>query len=312
MKNKTVSNSSILITVDLVFNFLSFFLDITALVICASFLSIIAYRSIRIKYNQGSIRIGVSLILSINILCIIFIKSTIQIIHVTIPTLMKDFQIITQFKETRFYQIRAYTLWSTIGVLYWSYTLLAFFRFVRVIYSKYLWLYRPSLYLCVLIPTQCIFVFISILPVILFFDGIHILPNEAYCSILIKPFYLMIYSSTIIFIIPYSAICIFYILIGRKMRQSSIRPIDERMRRDYIVIHRMLLNTVILCIVTIPYVILYIIGVIHDHFDSLLYRTQWLSSSVASCLFSLIVPIITTQVRNLLRSERLTPVNNHI
>src|SRR5690349_6337273 len=129
-----MSNSLIFITIHSVLNILSAIADIIAISICLIFLCAIVYRFIQIKYHGRQIKIDVPLILSINILCIIFIKSIIQIIHVTIPTLMKDFQIINEFQETTFYRVRAYILWSIIGVLYWSYGLLAFFRFVRVFY----------------------------------------------------------------------------------------------------------------------------------------------------------------------------------
>jgi hypothetical protein len=306
-----MSNFSVSITVDSALNLLSLFSDSIALMICLTFLSIILYRLIRIEYNRGQMTIEIPLILSNNTLCIIIIKSTMQIIHVTVPTLLKDFQIVTEFKETFFYQVRAYSLWSMIGVLYWSYVLLAFFRFVRVIYPTHVWLHRSCLYFYVLIPAQFIIVFIGMLPILIVFDGIHLLTNEAYCSILLEPFYFLTYSSTIFFVIPYNIICIFYMWIGRQMRQPSlIRQYQERNRRDYIVMRRMLLNVIILCIVIVPYYILYIFDIIYDRFDSLIYRVQWLSSSLSSCLFSLILPVITTQLRDLLKRNRLTPANN--
>lgn len=197
------------------------------------------------------------------------------------------------------------------GQLLVFYSLFAFFRFVRVIYPTSIWLHRPSLYLYVLIPCQYIFVFISILPILLIFNAIHLIPNEVYCDVVIKPFYYTTYPSTITFALPYTIICVFYTLIGRRMKQASvIKPYQERNRRDFLVIRRMLLNTIILCIVTIPYLVIYIYETIIDHFDSLLYRVEWLSSSISSFLFSIVLPLIITQLRDLLRPNRPVPIND--
>ncbi len=126
-------------------------LDIFALLNCLVFFSVIIYRFIRIN-----------------------IKSILQITHVSVPTLMKDFQLVIDFKETSFCRYQAYIFISIIGVLFWNYGLLAFFSFVRVIHPTKLWLYRSSTYL---------FVFINLLPLLFIFDTLHQIPKEAYCGI---------------------------------------------------------------------------------------------------------------------------------
>jgi hypothetical protein len=308
MENNTILNSSISTTVDSVLNLTSMIIDILALLVCLTLLCTIIYRLIRIKYNRNQMKIDVPSILAINTLCIIIIKSTMQIIHVAVPTLLKDFQIVTEFEETFFYRVRAYMLWSMVGVLYWSYVLLAFFRFVRVIYPTQIRLHRSSLYLYILIPAQFICVFISMLPLIYIFDSLHLLANEAYCSISFEHYYPVLYTAIITFFIPFHMMCIFYMCIVRKMRQPLLaQPYRERNQRDYIVIRRMLLNMVILSIVAVPYSILYIVYAIQNQFKPLIYRVQWLSSSAGSCLFSVILPLITTQLRDYLRPNRLTP-----
>jgi hypothetical protein len=311
MENQTMSNTSIFITVYTAFNLISLFADIMGNLICFIMLCIIAYRLIRMKFNRGRIVTNVPLILSINVLCIIILKGTIQMIHITIPTLKRDFQLITEFKETPLCQVRAYILWSMAGVLFWSYALLAFFRFVRVIYPTKLWLHRSFLYLYVLIPGQIIFMFMATLPALLIFNGIHLIPHEAYCDIVNQPLYSVVYTSVFIFIFPYTVICIFYVWIGKRIRQSSvIRPYQKRNRIDFIVIHRMLLHSVILSSVTVPYLVIFIYDAIHDHFDSLLNRVRWLSSSISSCFLPFILPLITKQLHDLLMPNRLVPAHN--
>ncbi|CAF1187695.1 unnamed protein product [Adineta steineri] len=95
------------------------------------------------------------------------------------------------------------------------------------------------------------------------------------------------------------------------MRQPSmIRLHQERNRRDYIVIKRMLLNSILLCLIAVPYVVLYIISVFYEYLNSTTLRFQWLSSSFGSFLFSLILPLITTQLGNLLKSNKIIPRND--
>lgn len=183
-----MSNSSVSNTFETVLNLISLIIDILGLLICLIFLCAIIYRLVHIKYNQGLIVIDIPLILSINIICIIFIKSSLEITHVLIPTLMKDLQIMIEFKETPFYRFRAYMLLSIGCALYWSYVLLAFFRFARVIYPRKLWHHRSTLYLYALIPGLLTCVFIINLPLLFGFNSLHQIPDQAYCGTLATAF----------------------------------------------------------------------------------------------------------------------------
>ncbi|UJR19543.1 hypothetical protein I4U23_022673 [Adineta vaga] len=286
-------------------NILSAFFDTIGLLICFIFLCLIFYSYYRIKNrktNQTSN--NVIFILSINILCIIIIKITVQIIHVTIPIILQDFQFITNSQETFSCQFRAYIFYSMVGILYWNYVLLAFFRFVRVIYPLKLWLHQSFVYLYVLIPSIFLCVFISMLPILLIFDGIHLISNEVYCSVRLASIYSLILTAIISFTLPYTVMCIFYICITRKIQQMSmIRQCRIRNRRDYIVMRRILLNAIILFGVSLPVFVISIINMIYGHFDLLIYRVQWLSSSVSSCLFSFILPFTTVKLRQSFRTK---------
>ncbi|CAF0918392.1 unnamed protein product [Adineta steineri] len=304
-----MSNSTAI--VDCTFNLISLVLDTIAIFTCVIYICAIVYRFIEIKYKHGQLRIDIPLILTINIICSILIKSTLQIIHVTVPTLIKDFQIMNNLQNVLCYRFRAYILWSMVGVLYWSYSLLAFFRFTRVIYSTKLWLRRLSLYLYVLIPCQYIFVFISLLPSLVIFNNIDLILNEAYCGIVYSQFYASVYETAITFSIPFSIVGIFYVCIFRKMRETTaIRQAQELDRRDYIVIRRMGLNMMLLSILAIPFVTIYIKDKIQNHYESILYRVEWLSSSVGSGLFSVTLPFITTRLRDILKPNGIAPINN--
>ncbi|CAF0918373.1 unnamed protein product [Adineta steineri] len=304
-----MTNSTV--TLDVVFNLFSFIIDTISFFVCLILLSAIIYRIIEIKYKHGQLRIDIPLILTINIICSILIKSILQIIHVTIPTLIKDYQIISNFQETSFSRLRAYILWSVVGVLYWSYTLLAFFRFTRVIYSTKRWLHRSSLYSYILIPCQYVFAFINMLPLLVIFNSLHLIPNEGYCGVSFKELYPTFYVTIMNYMLPISIISIFYVCIFRKMRETTaIRQEQELDRRDYIVIRRMLFTIATLSTLSIPYTIVYILSIITNQNGSIFYRIQWFSASICSCLFSLTLPLINTQLSSFLRSNRLTPVNH--
>lgn len=312
IENETRSNASIVITSKLILNLISGVFDSMALLICFIYLCVVIYHIVRIKYNRGFIEIDASLILSINIICSIFIKSSLQINHITIPTIMNDFHIIIEFQEIISLRIRAYILRSMVGIVYWSYALLAFFRFVRILYPAKRWLHRSSFYLYILIPSQCLCIFIMLLPLFFGFDSLHLISNEAFCDVSVTPIYAMIYVIIITYYIPTSIIFNFYVLIARKIRQSGlVRQENERNRRDYLVIRRMSINIIILNIVAIPGSIIFLMSLFQNNLQSLFYHVEWISSSIASCLFSLLLPSVTTRLRDfLIKSNRLTPTNN--
>jgi hypothetical protein len=87
-----MSNSSIPITVDLVLNLISVVFDIFVLLNCLVFFSVIIYRLIRIN-----------------------IKSILQITHVSVPTLMKIFNLLLTSKKHRSVDIkRIYSFQSLV------------------------------------------------------------------------------------------------------------------------------------------------------------------------------------------------------
>ncbi|CAF0761888.1 unnamed protein product [Adineta steineri] len=251
------------------------------------------------------------MILIINILFIIIAKTIIQFIHITIPTLKRDFEQIYEYQETLFCRFRAYILWLLIGCEYWGYTLFVFFRFTRVFYSTHLYLHGLSFYLYKLIPSQYILLFISTLPT-LFLNNYHLLsPHEVYCDVKLKPWYNSTYISSIVFGIPYTIMCIFYIFIVWKMRQPTVhRQVIQHHRRDVAVLRRVLFNTVILATVTFPTTILMVLYGTNDYYEELTNRITWLSSSCASILFSGMLPLITAQFQLISKQNKVVTTIN--
>jgi hypothetical protein len=99
------------------------------LIIFIIFLSVIYYRLVQSKYNHRKLSIGICIILSIYILCILIAKIVTQTIHITVPALKRDFKLIKEYNETFFCRLRAYILWSLISGEYSGYSLLVFFLF---------------------------------------------------------------------------------------------------------------------------------------------------------------------------------------
>ncbi|UJR32884.1 hypothetical protein I4U23_020345 [Adineta vaga] len=307
MTNTT--NSSLTIDVNSVLNMIALLMDVIVLLICIMYFCIIIYRIIESKYKHGRRSLNVSLVLSINIILVIFIKSLLQIVHITYPTLVKNLGKPLSISEPSVHRMRAYMLWSMYGVLYWSYTLVAFYRFVRVIYSTKLWLHRLSLYVCLLIPGEYLFVYSNMLIILFGFRSINMLPDEAYFSIIPIPFYSLLFASFIIFIVPFHIVCLFYYLIVKKMRETTmIRQEHDLHRRDFVVLRRMAGNLIILGTVIIIYIIIVLKGYIENRFDSLMERIQWLSSSSSSFTFAITLPFITPKLREFLKQNRLMPV----
>lgn len=300
-------------TIDLILNLISAILDLLAIFICSTLISIIIYRIIRFKPNRRIIRQDIPLIISINILVLIFNKSFMQIAHVTYPTLLHDFNKTTETYQNPSHQFRAYALWCFTGVLYWSYVHLAFFSLLRVIYPTKIRLHSVVIHVYILIPCQYIFVSAYTLPLLIRLQSFRLVPHEVYVGVLTSSIFSCVYITMLNVILPINTMCNYYILIVRKMRRSTtttIRQNFEIHRRDIIVIRRMSINVFILSLVSTPFIILYIIDIIQNDFHPTTYRVQWLSSSTGSFLFSFILPFVSKRLRDFLKRNQLTPDNN--
>ncbi|CAF0914962.1 unnamed protein product [Adineta ricciae] len=309
MNNTT--NTSVTLHINSIINVVSLFMDCVALLTCMIYLCIIIVRVIQLKVYRRRRYFNISLILSINIISDIFVKALLQTTHVSYPTFARDFLMVDKSADKTIYQMRAYMLWSINGVVYWSYTLVAFYRFVRVIYPTKVWLQRSFIYVYVLIPGEHLAVFSAMLVIPFVFESIRIFPGEVYCTVIPLPCYSIVYASFVMFNIPFNIVCIFYYLITRRLRQTTaVRREQDLYRRDFIVIRRMIVNMILLIIAIIPYGIVALKGYIEHNFYSLTERIEWLSSSLSSCLFAFTLPFITPKLREFLKQNRIMPANN--
>jgi hypothetical protein len=107
------------------------------------------------------------------------------------------------------------------------------------------------------------------LPPLLVFMAMRLIPDEAYCAISMEESSSLIYFFLIIFCLPLSIIFVFYIYLIYKMRLSSLSCSSrQRNQRDYIVIQCIMLIVAIIGITSLPAITYLIIYVSHGHFDS--------------------------------------------
>jgi hypothetical protein len=153
--------------------------------------------------------------------------------------------------------------------------------------------------------------FVSLLPIVLVFDAVHLLTDEAYCTVSFENFWIMVYLSIFIFFVPLSIIYVFYFWIVFRIRHLPVSCLNsDRYRRDYLVIRRIVFNIILLGVVVLPYSIVFIIDTSHGYFDPFIYRLQWISSSLSSLVFSIVLPWISTRLSQLIKQKRIGPTGH--
>jgi hypothetical protein len=246
------------------------------------------------------------MILSINTLCLLIAKSIIQIMDVNLNGLRRDLSFVIERDDSFSCHFRGYMFFSVVSALYWSCTLQAIFRFTRVFYPRCLWIHRPFIYSYILIPTQIIFAYFSVLPHLLVFDAMRLIPDEIYCTAIMNDFLSLMYLFLVVFGLPLSTIVICYFGIICRIRYSSfILSYQQRNRRDYIVIRRIMTIIVILSMASLPAVIDLIICVPRGNLSSLVYRIEWISASVNAFIFAITLPYINPELCKLFRKREV-------
>jgi len=202
-------------------------------------------------------------------------------------------------------RFRGYLLLSLHNTLYWSYALKAIFRFTRVTFPKHIWFYQSSSYLYIFIPIQCLVGFLSTLPVWIGFDAIYLLPNEPYCTLSYSKLSSLTYLPIVAFILPLSIVSIAYVCIILKIRHlpTTIRPYQQRNRRDFLVIHRIVIIITILSVVSLPLFIDLFIYLPKGYIDPNMNSISWVSSSIDAVILAISLPFIDPKMQELLRKK---------
>lgn len=286
--NSTVSSITL--------NIFSSILEIIAFIISFILLSLIIYQFFCNNYRQSSVPV----ILSINALTLHIAKGLIRFISVNFGTLKRDFHFNISQNDSFACRFHSYLFFSIVSTLYWSYVLQAIFRFTRVLYPRSFWLHQPTTYLYLLIPSQILLAFTSVLPLLLISNSIHLIPDEIYCTMLMKEYTSLFYFFLVIFCLPLSIIFIFYFCLIYKIHFLLFRCSP----RDCIVIRRIISIMIIISSTSLPAVIDLSVYVPNGHIDIFIHRIQWLASSINSLIFVISLPFVNPQLCKLLKKRQ--------
>jgi hypothetical protein len=249
-----------------------------------------------LRYRQW-INQDVSLILVLNTYVCIFFASIVSLSH-RIETLIGDFDLFNSRERmmTLECRIRTIFLFISSAEVFNACALLAFFRFVCVVYPQKMILQRYSTQLMLILVTWFLsFIVGSVGGTVI--TPIVFLPEEYFCYIdfenLLRT--LMLFLS--IYPIPISILCISYIRVIIFIRQSSERVVagaQQQMNRDVVVFRRTMLIVAILIMLVTPIILFLIMRFITGRFYPLGYRVIWFFVNISflflSIAFVLIIP----------------------
>lgn len=183
--------------------------NLLTLSISLSLLLILIYQFIHFNsFQRKRILQNIPILLSINTLCLLIIRSSFQFFDVDLNTIKRNYFSINQFNDSFICRFRGYLLLSMHTTLYWSYALQAVFRFIRVIFPQYIWLYQSYIYLYIFVSIQFLLGFISILPIFIGFNAIYLLINEPHCTASYNELVSLIYMPVVAFVAPLTTISI--------------------------------------------------------------------------------------------------------
>ncbi len=292
-------------SIDRIYNLTATIANLLALFISTILLCLIIFRFNSFKSIQSKPSKSIPIILSINTLCLLIIRSLLQIVDIDLNTIKRNYFSIMEYENSFSCQFRGYLLLSIHVTLYWSYALHAFYRFIRVIYPKSNGFHQISIYIYLFIPCQFLIAFLSIFPLFRGFNVIYLLANEPYCTASYNELPSLIYMPIVAFILPLLVISICYFCIFWKTHHSKmlLQSSKHNNRRDILVIHRIIMILVILSVVSLPlFVDLFIYlpkGYIDPHMNSI----GWVSSTLNAVVLAISVPFINPRIQELLRER---------
>lgn len=292
--------------IDQIWNLISTIANLLTLLISLNLLIFIIYRFISLdSSHRKKLFTDVSILLSMNTLCLLLTRCIFQFIDIDLNTIKRNYLSIYEFDNSFICHLRGYVLLSIHSTLYWSYALQAIFRFTRVIFSKYIWLYQLTVYLYIFIPIQFLIGFLSTFPLFIGFNTIYLLPNEPYCTASYDQLASLIYMPIVAFVLPLTIISICYMYIVQKTRRikTTIRPYQQRNRRDYLVIRRIIIIITILSMVSLPLLIDLFIYLPKGYTDPYMNSIGWVSSSINAIILAISLPFINPRMYELFKKS---------
>lgn len=290
-------------TLEQIWNMISMIANLLTLLISLILLCLIIYQFIHINsFQRNKMLKEIPIYLSLNTLCLLILRSILQFIDIDLNTLKRNYFSKNEFNDSFICHLRGYLLLSIHITLYWSYTLQALFRFIRVVFPRYMWLYQTNIYLYIFIPLEFLLGFTSTLPLFIGFDTIYLIPNEPYCTASYDKLASLIYMPIVAFVLPLTTISICYMCIVWKTRQViAIRSFQQRNRRDFILIRRIIIIITILSMVSIPILIDLFIYLPKGFIDPYMNSIGWVSSSVNAVILAISLPYINPKMYELLK-----------
>jgi len=201
--------------------------------------------------------------------------------------------------------------------IYYSYSLQAFYRLIRINYYTNRSLLSLKLYQ-MLIIIQWLIIILLLFPTILLKWYIR-LPTENYCLIPYTNIIGSIYLIIILYSIPLLTIILIYILITKYIRTTRIIRINERQRnlRDLTILKRIIITVSILIILRFPTIIFILFGLINGYLYKLTYTIVGLVTSLCLIFISIIIILMTNQFKKEIfkyfnsNNNQIHPTNNN-
>ncbi|CAF2767088.1 unnamed protein product [Rotaria sp. Silwood2] len=248
---------------------------------------------------------NMSIRLSVNTHCLLIIRSILQFLDVDLNIIKRNYLSIREFNDSFMCRFRGYLLLSMHTSLYWSYTIQAVFRFIRVIFPNYISLCQSTINFCLFISIQFLFECICMFPMFIGFNAIYLLPNEPYCTASYNELVSLIYMPIFAFILPLCTIVVCYLCIVWKIRHITtiIRPYQQRNRRDFLIIHRMILIIIVISMVSLPLLIDLFIHLPKGYRDPYMNSIGWVSSSINAIILVISLPFINPKVYQLFKRK---------
>ena len=293
-------------SIDRIYNLITIIANLFVLIISSILLTLILIRLNFFKSIQKKSSQNIPILLSINTLSLLFIRSVLQMFDVDWNLIQRNYFSRREFYNSFTCQFRGYILLSIHVSLYWSYALHAFYRFIRVLYPKSKYFHGIFIYLFVLIPCQYAISFLSILPLFRGFNVIYLLPNEPYCTASYHELPSLIYMPIVAFALQLLSICICYFSILWKTNRSnmSVRSTRLRHRRDRQVLHRIILILIILNAVLFPLFIDLFLHLPKGYIDPHMNSIGWASSTLNAVILAISIPFINPHIYELLKGRQ--------
>jgi len=209
---------------------------------------------------------------------------------------------------------RAYLLHVGLCLVYHSFLLQAFFRFLRVVLYRYKQL-QTFRFIFRLAISQWFIDFLLIIPALILHEFQYISQNY-YCQVLYTNLGGLIFVAFIIFYVPMTGIgSIYFYIIYYTRKNNGQAILQNRQRanqRDLVVLRRIIILVGMLLTLGCPSILLWLSYLITGYLNPFIYDCQWLSCALSLSVLPTTMVYLTPQLREFLanrfrRNRRIQP-----